>query len=145
MPSWLSALIPHFAKDLLSPGVITALIVVSIVAFVATLVGVPWFFSHIPPDYYAGGERKSLPFVKKDSPWAAVARLAKNVLGVVLIVLGILMLLLPGQGVLTLVVGVLLVDFPGKRRFEHWLITRKPILHGINHLRERAHRPPLEV
>jgi hypothetical protein len=141
----LSVLLPHFLRNLLSPAIVTGLLVFSVVAFVATLLGVPWFFSHIPADYYARGERVSLPFVPPGSPWRPVVRVAKNVLGVILIALGILMLVLPGQGLLTLVVGLLLVDFPGKRGFEHWLISRRPIRNGINHLRERAHQPPLEV
>src|SRR5438270_309056 len=39
----------------------------------------------------------------------------KNLLGGVLVALGVLMLVLPGQGILTIVIGIILLDFPGKR------------------------------
>src|SRR5262245_43930244 len=54
----------------------------------------------------------------------ALLLFAKNLAGVVLVVLGLVMALpgIPGQGVLTIVIGVTLVDFPGKRRLERRLI-----------------------
>ena len=67
----------------------------------------------------------------------------KNLLAYVLVAIGIVLLVLPGQGVLTIVVGLMLADFPGKHRLIRALLTRGPVLAGINWLRARAHRPPL--
>ena len=39
----------------------------------------------------------------------------KNVFGLGALVLGVLMLFLPGQGLLMVLVGISLLDFPGKR------------------------------
>ena len=65
----------------------------------------------------------------------------RNVIGVVLIVVGVLMALpgVPGQGLLTLLTGLLLTDLPGKRRLELWLL-RLP--RRLRHLRlsPRPHR-----
>ena len=68
---------------------------------------------------------------------------AKNLLGYLLIVVGIAMLLLPGQGVLTMLLGFIMVDLPGKYRFEQWLVARPLVLRSINMLRRRAGREPL--
>jgi hypothetical protein len=68
----------------------------------------------------------------------------KNVLGGVLIVAGLLMLLVPGQGLLTIAVGLVLTDFPGKFRLERWLMRRRSVWRSINWLRRRAGREPLE-
>lgn len=68
---------------------------------------------------------------------------AKNLLGYLLIVAGIAMLLLPGQGVLTMLLGFIMVDLPGKYRFEQWLVARPLVLRSINMLRRRAGREPL--
>ena len=68
---------------------------------------------------------------------------AKNLLGYLLIVAGIAMLLLPGQGVLTMLLGFIMVDLPGKYRFERWLVARPLVLRSINMLRRRAGREPL--
>ena len=68
----------------------------------------------------------------------------KNLLGSVLMVAGVAMLVLPGQGVLTILVGFLLVDFPGKYPLERWLVSRRAIGAPLNWLRSRAGRAPLE-
>jgi hypothetical protein len=62
----------------------------------------------------------------------------RNLLGVLLVLLGIAMLLLPGQGLLTLLVGLLLIDFPGKHQLVVRLLTRPKVLSVVNKL--RAHR-----
>jgi hypothetical protein len=68
----------------------------------------------------------------------------KNLIGFILILAGIAMLVLPGQGVLTIVVGMVLMNFPGKFRLERWLATRPPVWRSLNWLRKKATRPVLE-
>ena len=55
------------------------------------------------------------------------------------------MLVLPGQGLLTILIGLAVMQFPGKFELERWLVTRKGVLEGINWLRQRSGRLPLEV
>jgi putative transmembrane protein PGPGW len=69
----------------------------------------------------------------------------KNLIGVVLVVMGFLMLFLPGQGVLTILIGVMLLNFPGKRRLQRKLVSRPGVLKTINKLRSRFGQPPLVV
>jgi hypothetical protein len=75
-----------------------------------------------------------------------VIRLAKNALGVVLIVLGFLLSLpaVPGQGVLTMLLGLMLLDFAGKHRLERKLVARPGVLETMNRVRAWLGRPPLE-
>lgn len=75
----------------------------------------------------------------------ALAITGKNVLGAVLVVVGILLSLpgVPGQGMLTILLGIMLLDFPGKPRLEHWIVSRPKILHAINKLRHRFSKPAL--
>jgi hypothetical protein len=70
-------------------------------------------------------------------------QLFKNLFGAVLVVGGLIMFITPGQGILTLVAGILLLNFPGKRRFEVWLVGRKPVHRAIDWIRRRAGRPPI--
>ena len=70
---------------------------------------------------------------------------AKNAVGILLVVMGIAMLVLPGQGLLSLVLGIMLLNFPGKFRLQRWLVSRRPVLRSINWLRRRANREPLFV
>jgi hypothetical protein len=62
----------------------------------------------------------------------------------VLLVGGLLMLLMPGQGLLTIAVAVMLLDFPGKFRLQRWLVKRESVWRTINWLRNRAKRQPLK-
>ncbi len=61
----------------------------------------------------------------------------KNALGVVLVLAGVAMLVLPGQGLLTLAAAMLLLDFPGKRRVERRVLGSPRVLGRVNALRRR--------
>jgi hypothetical protein len=71
--------------------------------------------------------------------------ITKNIVGAVVVILGVLLSLpgVPGPGLLTIFVGFLLLDFPGKRRLEVWLLNRPKVLGPINRLRQRYGKPPL--
>ena len=58
---------------------------------------------------------------------------------------GILMLALPGQGLLTIIIGLVLMDFPGKYHAERWVISRHSILLTSNWIRKKADKPALVV
>lgn len=98
----------------------------------------------IPEDYFASTHTRE--FMTSSSffvRWGAV--IAKNVLGVFLICLGILLSLpgVPGQGVLTILLGLIMVDIPGKRPLEARIIQRPTVLAAINKLRAKYNKPPL--
>ena len=69
--------------------------------------------------------------------------MGNNIIGCGLILAGLVMLFLPGQGILTLVMGLLLVDYPGKFRLERRLVKTPAILNSLNWLRRKAKKPPL--
>ena len=45
----------------------------------------------------------------------------------------------------TILFGVMLLNFPGKREFELWLVSRKGVLKVTNWMRAKANCPPLQV
>lgn len=73
-----------------------------------------------------------------------LARLARNILGLLLIVIGAVMSLpgMPGQGILTILVGLTMVEFPGRRRMELFLIRQPGVLSTLNRVRTRFRREP---
>jgi hypothetical protein len=75
--------------------------------------------------------------------WAGL--IIKNILGVLLVLLGLLLSLpgIPGQGLLTILIGVMLLNFPGKRRLERRLVSQPKVLAAINALRARFGKPAL--
>ncbi|HVR21647.1 MAG TPA: PGPGW domain-containing protein [Polyangiaceae bacterium] len=134
----LQALLQH-------PVLLASLAVISLVTFVASLLGVPFFLARLPADYFSRSEKKALGFEPSNRPLRTLLAVGKNALGALLVVLGVLMLVLPGQGILTLLVGLLLLDFPGKRRLERRLVGTPRVLRVVNALRKRWNRPPLEL
>lgn len=100
----------------------------------------------IPPHYFSPHhERDFMP----DSPWLVRwgAVIAKNVAGVILIIIGIILSLpgVPGQGILTILLGLIFLDIPGKRPLEARIIERPTVLAAINKLRAKYDKPPLEL
>lgn len=105
------------------------------------IVLLPRIVARLPADHFVA-KRGTHPRTSLRQ-WAAF--LLKNALGVVFVIAGILMLLLPGQGLLTLLIGLLLVDFPGKRAIELKLVRRPRILQFLNAMRHKRGVEPLRV
>jgi len=76
------------------------------------------------------------------SPAAHALRIA---LGSALVVAGVLMLVLPGQGLLTIIAGLIVLDGPWRRWVERFALKRRSIVRSLDWLRERAHREPFEL
>ena len=117
---------------------------ISIASLVIGIISLPFLVTRIPADYFSHGhrQRRSRSLVR----WVGrlIVMALKNLLGAALVVAGILMLVLPGQGLLTLFTGLLIMNYPGKFALERWLITRPHVLSTINRLRHRYGHPPLE-
>jgi hypothetical protein len=71
--------------------------------------------------------------------------LIKNIFGYSLIVGGIFMLVLPGQGLFTIFIGLMLSNYPGKYYIEKRFIAIPSVLQSINWLRSKSNKPPLKV
>ena len=119
--------------------------IVSIVSFLATLLIIPWIVLRIPFDYFSKPSRVSLVASDAHPSIKIIVLITKNLFGLAVIVLGIAMLVFPGQGLLTILIGVILIDFPGKYGFQRWLISREPVFKSVNWLRERGGKEPLQV
>jgi hypothetical protein len=149
MPEALKERLPQWARTafewLLEPGVLVSLATASAILFVLSVAGVPWFVARLPTDYFTRHELDELGVRgAKPSGWRIAGRILTNAFGLLLFVAGVLMLVLPGQGVLTILVSLFFLDFPGKRKLERRLIGSRPVFRAINAIRRRVGRPPLE-
>ena len=117
----------------------------SLLAAVATIFAVPWVVIRLPQDYFVSEERHAWRATPGEPFFVLVFAVLKNVLGLVLVLLGLIMLVTPGQGVLTLLMGLLLMNFPGKYRVERWLVLQPGVLRGLNWLRERRGHQPFDT
>ncbi len=120
-------------------GLFLLSLAISFGAIVLVLVNIPanYFSSHYRQDF--------LPNSSWIVRWGAV--LSKNLLGLFLVALGLVLSLpgVPGQGLLTILLGLILMDIPGKRPLEARIIKRPAILAAANKLRARFAKEPLLV
>lgn len=117
-----------------------------VVTFAASIGIISFILIKVPPDYFQESYTRS--FMEDRAPalrWAGL--IGKNLLGVFLVLLGIVMSLpgVPGQGVLTILLGIMLLDLPGKRRLEQKILSQPKILEKINSLRHKFSKPPLMI
>jgi hypothetical protein len=121
----------------LGVGLFVLSFALSFLAIGVVMVKIPanYFHSHYSQDFLPG----SSWYVR----WGAVV--AKNLFGVFLILLGLILSLpgIPGQGLLTILLGLIMLDIPGKRPLEARIIKRPAVLSAVNGLRARYSKPPL--
>jgi hypothetical protein len=142
-----------FSLDAWLPGVPPAVLgwisALSILTFFGSLIAVPVIVTRIPADYFEASRRHEARLHKLHPIVYLTVRILKNLLAVALVVGGIMMLVLPGQGLLTILIGVGVSDFPGKYRVERRLVRLPGILTAINWIRAKAHvellRPPAQA
>lgn len=126
-----------WSKILLGVGLFLLSLGLSFLAIGIVMVKIPanYFSSHYQQDF--------MP----DSPWLVRwgVVILKNIFGVFIIILGILLSLpgVPGQGILTILLGLIMLDIPGKRPLEAKIIKRPNILSAVNKLRKKYNKPPL--
>jgi hypothetical protein len=115
-----------------------------LVTFFANLALVSLILVKIPADYFGVSPRSKF-LANQSHPVRMLALIGKNLVGVFLVALGIVLSLpgVPGQGVLTILLGVMLLDLPGLRSFERWIVSSPKVLKAVNNLRQRFDKPPL--
>lgn len=114
----------------------------SIVLFLAFLIGIPLIIIRMPSDFFQriGLPRaQARPLTRK----RAVGLVIKHLVGLIFLVAGIVMLVLPGQGILSIIIGLSLVYFPGKRRFILAIVSRPRIWKTLNRIRLKFNQPKL--
>jgi hypothetical protein len=117
----------------------------SLLMFVLTLVVFPLVIINLPQDYFVRYRRDPARQARRHpAVWLALSVL-KNILGAVLLLAGVAMLVLPGQGLLTILIGLTLLNFPGKFALERRLVSRPAVSKALNRIRELAGRDRLEL
>ena len=109
----------------------------SVLLSVAGLALTPFVIARLPADFFLRLTQPPAPVMRRPHPARVIGR---NVLGLLLLVLGILLVPLPGPGALVALLGLALLDFPGKRRFLAAVLRRPTVWGSINWLRRRAGR-----
>ena len=117
----------------------------SVALLIVSIAIIPWIVIKISDDYFHEHYRVR---VSKSSGHPLFAQLLtglKNLVGFIFVIFGILMLILPGQGILTILIGLFLMNFPGKYQFERKIVSLPRVLKSLNWIRAKANKPPLVV
>ncbi len=134
-----------FANDFITEYkiYIVWLVSISLGIFVFSLVTIKWLVALIPEDYFvmkSGSKFRS----KRPYLWLITA-VVKNLVGYTLILGGIIMLFVPGQGLFTIFIGLILSNYPGKYYVERRIVAMPKILNTVNWLRKKTDKPPLKI
>jgi len=117
----------------------------SLLLMALTLVALALVVVTLPEDYFTRDHRAPASLTHPHPlPWRGLA-LLKNLLGILFILVGITLLVLPGQGALTILIGLTMTNFPGKYRLERRMMHQPAINKMLNQIRKLAGKPPLEV
>lgn len=129
--------------EVISEQALIILGVISIIMFVGTIVAIPIILNKLPANYFQHDlEHK---WMEDYHPiFRNIGFIVKNTVGLIFLLAGMAMLVLPGQGLLTIVIGVSLLDFPGKRKLEHKLLTQPMIFQAMNSIRTKCSKPPFD-
>lgn len=112
-----------------------ALVVVSVLMFVGSIVAIPWVIRRLPAEH----------FVRPPRERALGTKILRNVAGVVVIGLGVAMLVLPGQGIIAILCGLSIMDLKVKRKVIRRMLCQPRIERAVQHIRAKAGKPPLVI
>jgi hypothetical protein len=127
---------------------IFVILLATIFASIAYLMAITYIITQMDSQYFIrkespvgiANDKKQLTSMNRSIIY--VISIVKVMIGIVLIVSGIVMLVLPGQGIITLLIGLSLVPFPGKNKVEKNLLARKSVQHSLNWIRVKANKDP---
>lgn len=116
---------------------------ISLFVFIFSLISIKWLVALIPTNYFI---KKNMVKSKKSYSFIwLISVIVKNLIGYTLILGGLLMLVLPGQGLFTILMGLILSNYPGKYNIERRFISIPSVLRTVNWLRKKSNKPPLEI
>lgn len=121
-------------------SIITWLGIISTFTFFLSLLIIPWITCRLDKNFFLHLHEHT----KKEDEHPAIfilLKLLRYLVGSLLLFAGILMLFLPGQGILTMIIGISLLDFPGKRRLVDGVLQLSPIQNSLNWIRAKGDKP----
>ena len=114
---------------------IIVLTIVTGITIVTSIVIIPYIILNLTPDYFLYKRQPMFKYKHRFIRYFVL--IIKNVFGYILFLLGIIMLFIPGQGLLSIALGILLINFPGKKKVEKKMFSNKKVNKIINIIRNK--------
>ncbi len=92
----------------------------SLITFLLSIICIPLLVARLPQDYFQLTATEKPRETQQLSLRYLCFSLFRNILGMLLLIAGIAMLFLPGQGIITMIIGLAFMSFP----YKHLLIYR---------------------
>ncbi|MFV0438936.1 MAG: PGPGW domain-containing protein [Desulfopila sp.] len=114
---------------------------ISALTFIISLVCIPLLVARLPSNYF---QRLLCP--ANDQVAASAGKVVvlalRNLLGLLLLLAGIAMLVLPGQGIISIIIGLALMTFPGKNRLLNRLSQPVAVRKSLDWIRLKMKKEP---
>ena len=104
----------------------------------------PWLIVRMPEDFFSNPQRYNW-LDRKPASIRVPIRILKNLLAIVLVIVGVIMFLTPASGLFPILLGIVLADVPGTLKLQRWILCRKTIRKSMNWLRRKFHRRPVQM
>jgi hypothetical protein len=113
------------------------IIIFSGIMFVVSILIIPVFIARLPSTYFIESfeDQKKLTLPIK---------LLRFILGALLIITGIIMLFIPGQGVISILIGLILLPILSTKKIVRKLTNSKIIQKTLNATRRRCNKVPFK-
>ncbi len=113
----------------------------SIVTFTLSVIGFPWLVARLPEDCFQHPDKKKDSSDPGKTSHIFIVVL-KNILGLFFFGAGIIMLFLPGQGIISILIG--LGHFPYKQHILYKTTRPKTIQGSLDWLRKKTGKHPFD-
>lgn len=124
-------------------NIVVGITSLSIISFVGSLILIPYIIVNMPSDYFIISRMEFINNRIKHPILRVIVHFMKNFMGTLFFAAGVIMLFIPGQGLLTMLIGLSLIDFPFKKELELKIISKRSILKFVNKLRHKAGKESL--
>lgn len=115
---------------------------VSLATFVISIICIPLLVARLPREYFQRAAKRGAGLPRRLTSGYLLWLILRNIIGLALLLAGVAMLFLPGQGIITMVIGLAVMQFPLKRRFIYRLTRPLSVRHGLDWLRTRMKKEP---
>lgn len=135
----------YFQWLMANPVIIELIFLGSLLLMIASIGIVVMAIVRMEADYFVASSPSPASWRSRHPVLRISIKAAKNLTGLGLLIVGLGLLVLPGQGLLTIIVGIGFLEFPGKRKIEQRMIRERHVKDTINWIRTKAGKPPILV
>jgi len=118
---------------------------ISFALFVGTLISIPFIIVKLPSDYFIKDKNLARRFCQNKPLLGVIIIGFKNIFGLIFLLMGFIMLFIPGQGILTMLIGYSMLDFLNKRKLIYKIARRPSIYNFINKTRKKYDKEPIRL